>query len=140
MAEILFGEVNPSAKLTATFPRAVGQEPLFYNQLPTGRPADDIDLTHPPTGEDKYFSRYIDETNAPLFSFGHGLSYTTFQYSNLRLSQSAIDLDSVLNPPTSRFFPKARKVQVSVDVKNTGRMVGTEIAQLYIRNIGGSVE
>ena len=79
VADILFGDANPSGKLTATFPRAVGQEPLFYNQLPTGRPADDIDLTHPPTGEDKYFSRYIDETNAPLFPFGYGLSYTTFR-------------------------------------------------------------
>ena len=78
---------NPSGKLPATFPRAVGQEPLFYNQLPTGRPADDIDLTHPPTGEDKYYSRYIDETNAPLFPFGYGFSYTTFAYSNVKLSQ-----------------------------------------------------
>ena len=88
VADILFGDTNPSGKLTATFPRAVGQEPLFYNQLPTGRPAEDIDLTHPPTGEDKYFSRYIDETNAPLFPFGYGLSYTTFAYSQVELSQA----------------------------------------------------
>jgi beta-glucosidase len=132
--------VNPSGKLTATFPRAVGQEPLFYNQLPTGRPADDIDLTHPPTGQDKYFSRYIDETNAPLYVFGHGLSYTTFTYSQLRLSQDSISVDALSNPPSSHLFAPARKILVSVTVKNTGSVTGTEVAQLYIRNIGGSVE
>ena len=141
VAGVLFGEVNPSGKLTATFPRAVGQEPLFYNQLPTGRPADDIDLTHPPTGQDKYFSRYIDETNAPLYSFGHGLSYTTFTYSQLKLSQDSISVDALSAPPASRrFFAPVRKIGVSVMVKNTGRVAGTEVVQLYIRNIGGSVE
>lgn len=140
VAEILFGDVNPSGKLTATFPRAVGQEPLFYNQLPTGRPAEDIDLTHPPTGQDKYYSRYIDETNAPLFSFGHGLSYTRFVYSQIRLSQGQISLDALLHRETGRFFPSAHSIQVTVEVKNTGRVAGTDIAQLYIRNIGGSVE
>ncbi len=84
LADVLFGDVNPSAKLPVSFPRAVGQEPLYYNQLPTGRPADQIDLTHPPVGADKYFSRYIDESNAPLFPFGFGLSYTQFVYSNLQ--------------------------------------------------------
>ena len=140
VAEVLFGEVNPSGKLTATFPRAVGQEPLFYNQLPTGRPADDIDLTHPPTGQDKYYSRYIDETNAPLYPFGHGLSYTTFTYSQLNLSQDAISADALMNKPTGHFFAPPRKIDVSVMVKNTGAVAGTEVAQLYIRNVGGSVE
>ena len=140
VAEVLFGEVNPCGKLTATFPRAVGQEPLYYNQLPTGRPADDIDLTHPPTGQDKYFSRYIDETNAPLYVFGHGLSYTTFTYSQLRLSQDAISVDALTNPPSTHLFAPARKILVNVTVKNTGPVAGTEVAQLYIRNIGGSVE
>jgi beta-glucosidase len=140
VAEVLFGEANPSGKLTATFPRAVGQEPLFYNQLPTGRPADDIDLTHPPTGQDKYFSRYIDETNAPLYEFGHGLSYTTFTYSQLRLSQDSISVDALSAPPSRHLFAPARKILVNVTVKNTGPVAGTEVAQLYLRNIGGSVE
>jgi beta-glucosidase len=140
VADILFGDTSPSGKLTATFPRAVGQEPLFYNQLPTGRPADDIDLTHPPTGEDKYFSRYIDETNAPLFPFGYGLSYTTFAYSGLSLSQSQLSAEDMMHPKTGHFFSPPRDVQVTVQVKNTGPVAGTEVAQLYIRNSGGSVE
>ena len=140
VAEALFGDVNPSGKLTATFPRAVGQEPLFYDQLPTGRPADDIDLTHPPTGQDKYYSRYIDETNAPLYSFGHGLSYTTFTYSKLKLSRTQISADALMHPQTGHFFAPPKEIEVSVEVKNTGPVAGTEVAQLYIRNIGGSVE
>lgn len=140
VADILFGDVNPSGRLTATFPRAVGQEPLFYNQLPTGRPADDIDLTHPPTGEDKYFSRYIDEVNAPLFPFGYGLSYTTFAYSNLTLSQEQIAAEDIMHPKPGRFFTPAQDIKVKVDVTNTGGVAGTEIAQLYIRNTGGTVE
>jgi len=140
VANILFGDVNPSGKLTATFPRAVGQEPLFYNQLPTGRPADDIDLTHPPTGEDKYFSRYIDETNAPLFPFGHGLSYTHFSYSKIKLNQSTISAELLTHPPKGRFFSPPTEIRVSVEVQNTGPVAGVEVAQLYIRNTGGSVE
>jgi beta-glucosidase len=140
VANVLFGDVNPSGKLTATFPRAVGQEPLFYNQLPTGRPADEVDLTHPPTGEDKYLSRYIDETNAPLFPFGHGLSYTTFTYGKVTLSQAQITVDALTHPKKGRFFSPPRDIRVSVEVKNTGPVPGLEIAQLYIRNTGGSVE
>jgi beta-glucosidase len=140
VAEVLFGDVNPSGKLTATFPRAVGQEPLFYNQLPTGRPADDIDLTHPPTGEDKYYSRYIDETNAPLYPFGHGLSYTTFTYSNLKLSVAQISDDALMHPQSGHLSAPPQHVGVTVDVKNSGAVAGTEVVQLYIRNTGGSVE
>jgi beta-glucosidase len=140
VADILFGDTNPSGKLPATFPRAVGQEPLFYNQLPTGRPADDIDLTHPPTGEDKYFSRYIDETNAPLFPFGFGLSYTTFAYSGVKLSQNTISSAALSHPKPRHFFSPASNIVVTADIKNTGAVAGTEVAQLYIRNTGGSVE
>ena len=139
VADLLFGDANPSGKLTATFPRAVGQEPLFYNQLPTGRPADDVDLSHPPTGEDKYLSRYIDETNAPLYSFGYGLSYTHFSYSPVKLSQASISSDDLVHPK-GHFFSPARNIRVSADVTNTGPVAGVEVAQLYIRNTGGSVE
>jgi beta-glucosidase len=140
VAAILFGDVNPSGKLTATFPRAVGQEPLFYNQLPTGRPATALDLSHPPVGEYKYFSRYIDETNAPLFPFGHGLSYTRFTYGPLHLSEEKLSAHQLMHPPRGRLFPPPRDVQVSVDLKNTGGTPGVEIAQLYIRVTGGTVE
>jgi beta-glucosidase len=140
VAAILFGDVNPSGKLTATFPRAVGQEPLFYNQLPTGRPATALDLSHPPVGEYKYFSRYIDETNAPLFPFGHGLSYTKFTYGPLHLSEEKLSAHQLMHPPRGRLFPPPRDVQVSVDLKNTGSTPGVEIAQLYIRVTGGTVE
>jgi len=139
VADVLFGDVNPSGKLPVTFPRAVGQEPLFYNQLPTGRPADQIDLTRPPIGADKYFSRYIDETNAPLFPFGYGLSYTQFAYSNLKLQSSTISLATLQSAKGGPFAP-VPAVRVRVDVKNTGSVPGVEIAQLYIRNTGGSME
>ena len=141
VTDILFGDVNPSGKLPATFPRAVGQEPLFYNQLPTGRPAEGIDLSHPPTnGQDKYFSRYIDETNAPLFPFGFGLSYTQFAYSQLKLSQSQISLKTLLPSEKGDHSGPQSSIRVDVDVKNTGPVPGVEVAQLYIRNTGGSVE
>jgi beta-glucosidase len=140
VADVLFGDTNPSGKITATFPRAVGQEPLFYDQLPTGRPAGDIDLTHPPTGPDKYFSRYIDETNAPLFPFGYGLSYTQFSYGKLQLTPQKISAQKLMHPPTGRLFPPAKEIRVGVDLTNTGKVAGTEIAQLYIRDTGGEVE
>jgi beta-glucosidase len=140
VANVLFGDTNPSGKITATFPRAVGQEPLFYNQLPTGRPAVDVDLTHPPEGAERYFSRYIDETNAPLFPFGYGLSYTTFQYGPVQLSQKTISAQRLLHPPTGRLFPPAKEVRVSFDLTNTGQVAGTEVAQLYVRTTGVAVE
>ena len=140
VADLLFGDTNPSGKLPATFPRAVGQEPLFYNQLPTGRPAEDVDLTHPPTGEDKYYSRYIDETNAPLYPFGYGLSYTRFTYSPVRLSPQRVSADDFVRVRGRRLSGQPAQVLVAVDVKNTGPVPGVEVVQLYIRNTGGSVE
>jgi beta-glucosidase len=118
----------------------VGQEPLFYNQLPTGRPAVDVDLTHPPEGKERYFSRYIDETNAPLFPFGFGLSYTTFKYGDVQLSQKTISAERLNHPPTGRLFPPVKEVRVSVDLTNTGPVAGTEVAQLYVRTTGIVVE
>jgi beta-glucosidase len=142
VADALFGDTNPSGKLPATFPRAVGQEPIFYNQLPTGRPAaDDIDLSHPPTNsEDKYLSRYIDETNAPLFPFGYGLSYTTFAYSKVKLSQESISSEAITHPKKGHFFATPENIKVTAVVTNSGSAAGTEVVQLYIRNTGGSVE
>ncbi len=141
VADVLFGDTNPAGKITATFPRAVGQEPIFYNQLPTGRPPVDVDLTRPPeSGAEKYFSRYIDETNAPLYPFGFGLSYTTFSYGPLSVSQPKISAQKLLHPPLGRLFPPPKDVHVGVDLKNTGKVAGTEVAQLYIRTTGGTVE
>ncbi len=89
LVRTLFGDVSPSGKLTVSMPRSVGQEPLYYDALNTGRPADDVDLSRPPGNNgEKYHSRYVDELNAALFPFGYGLSYTKFSYSPLELSTS----------------------------------------------------
>ncbi len=134
VADILFGDVNPSGKLPSSFPRAVGQEPLYYAQLPTGRPARNVDLTHMPTNsEEKFVSRYVDEQNSALFPFGWGLSYTRFRYSQPTVSRPEIPLQEAL---TSR----APLATVGVDVTNTGSVAGTEVVQLYIRNTEASVE
>ncbi len=128
----LFGDVSPSGKLTTSFPRAVGQEPLYYNALNTGRPAGKIDLTRPPTNNaEKYVSRYVDEPNSPLFPFGFGLSYTTFDYSPTTLSPSTTSA-AALNAGS-------QSIQVSAEVKNTGSRQADEIVQLYIRERGTSV-
>src|SRR5207302_1757059 len=115
LAAVLFGDVSPSGKLPVTFPRAVGQIPLYYNHKNTGRP----------TGPEKYTSKYIDLPVTPLFPFGHGLSYTTFGYSDLRLSAPSI--------------PLAGTLRVSVTVTNTGSRDGTEVAQLYVHDEMASV-
>ncbi len=134
VADVLFGEVNPSGKLPSSFPRAVGQEPLYYAQLPTGRPAHG-DLSHLPTNaEEKFMSRYLDEENSALFPFGWGLSYTRFSYSQPTISRAEVPVGEILG---SRNSPVAT---VGVDVKNTGSVAGTEVVQLYIRNTWASVE
>ncbi len=99
-----------------------------------------MDLTHPPEGAERYFSRYIDETNAPLFPFGYGLSYTTFQYGPVQLSQKTISAQRLMHPPTGRLFPPVKEVRVSCDLTNTGPVAGTEVAQLYVRTTGIAVE
>ena len=115
LAAVLFGDVSPSGKLPVTFPRAVGQIPLYYNHKNTGRP----------TGPDKYTSKYIDLPVTPLFPFGHGLSYTTFSYSDLRLGAPRIT-------PTGT-------LRVSVTVTNTGSREGAEVVQLYVHDEVASV-
>jgi len=126
--------VNPSGKLPSTFPRAVGQEPLYFAQLPTGRPAH-VDMSHfPRNAAEKFVSRYMDEENSALFPFGWGLSYTRFSYAKPAISRAEVPVQEVLS---SGHKPVA---MVSVDVKNTGSVAGTEVVQLYIRNTAASVE
>lgn len=114
VADVLFGDVNPSGRLPITFPRSAGQIPLYYNHRPTGRPM-------PPNS--RHHSRYIDSLDSPLFPFGFGLSYTTFEYANLRISQSAQKLE----------------ICVIAEVTNTGTRSGTTVAQCYVRDIVASV-
>ncbi|MGB7437127.1 MAG: beta-glucosidase BglX [Candidatus Acidiferrum sp.] len=135
LARILYGEAVPSGRLVVSWPRAVGQIPNYYNALSTGRPVGKVDLTRPPTpgntGE-KYVSRYIDETNAPQFPFGYGLSYTDFRYgapeaSTRKLSAKALAQDLRSRPADARTVMK-----VSADVTNTGKVMATEVVQVYV--------
>ena len=113
IVDVLFGEYNPSGKLPMTFPRTLGQVPVYYNMKNTGRPMND----------GKYTSKYLDVPNAPLFPFGFGLSYTTFEYSKLSLS------DSLLHD----------SIEVNVQVSNTGNYDGEEVVQLYTHQRVGSL-
>jgi beta-glucosidase len=129
----LFGDVSPSGKLTVSMPRSVGQEPLYYDAFNTGRPADGVDLRHPPANNhEKYHSRYVDEENAALFPFGYGLSYTQFSYSPLQLSAAQLSA-SALNAKSDQLL------HVATTVRNAGSRAGDEIVQLYIRLRGTSV-
>lgn len=116
MADVLFGDYNPSGKLTVTFPRAVGQIPIYYSMKNTGRPMD---------VNNKYTSKYLDELNDPLYPFGYGLSYTTFSYGDVLLSKQQISQQDELT--------------VTCKVTNTGKFAGEEVVQLYIRDLVGSV-
>ena len=118
IAQVLYGDYNPSGKLPMTFPRTVGQVPIYYNFKNTGRSA----MNEP---ESVFWSHYIDEKNTPLYAFGHGLSYSKFEYNKLQLSSPS--------------FTKNGKIMVSVTVKNTGKVTGKEVVQLYIRDLIGSV-
>jgi len=133
VADVLFGDVNPSGKLPSSFPRAVGQEPLYYAQLPTGRPASGDLSRLPRVPDEKFQSRYMDEENSALFPFGWGLSYTRFSYAQPTITRTDIPVREVLanhKPLTT----------VGVDVKNTGSVAGAEVVQLYLRNTEASVE
>jgi len=119
IGDVLFGNVNPSGKLTATFPKSVGQIPLFYNHKNTGRPL--------PQGAwfQKFRSNYLDVDNEPLYPFGYGLSYTTFSYSDITLDKSSMNING--------------EITATVTVTNTGKYDGSEVVQLYIRDLIGSV-
>jgi len=116
VADVLFGTVNPGGKLPMSFPRDVGQIPISYNELPTGRPYDP---------NNKYTSKYLDVPNTPQYPFGYGLSYTTFALSNLHLSASSIPASSTLT--------------VTADITNTGTRTGDDVVQLYVHESGTSI-
>ena len=146
LVRTLFGEVSPSGKLPVSWPRSVGQEPLYYDALNTGRPAGSIDLTRPPKNSDeKYVSRYIDEQNTPQFPFGYGLTYTTFRYGATQTSSpfskvapelSAQALNAQLRANDSQ---PNRALTVSAEITNTGTRAGEETVQCYVRLQGTSV-
>jgi beta-glucosidase len=116
VASILFGDYNPSGKLTTTFPLSVGQIPLYYNHLNTGRPMDP---------NNKFTSKYLDISNNPLYPFGYGLSYTTFDYSDIKLNKNRLNGDETLI--------------ATVTLTNTGKMAGEEVVQLYIQDPEASI-
>jgi beta-glucosidase len=118
VASMLAGDYNPSAKAVMSFPYALGQVPVYYNHFNTNRPA-------PETGDASWKSRYRDIPNEPLYPFGYGLSYTTYNYSNLSLSSEKIT--------------RSQPLQVRVTVKNSGKVDGEEVVQLYIRDITASI-
>ncbi len=120
IADVLFGDVNPSGKLTTTFPRSVGQIPIYYSYKNTGRP-----LQNNEGKFEKFKSNYLDERNEPLFPFGFGLSYTKFEYKNLKLSATKINFKQTLT--------------ATVEITNIGNYDGKEIVQLYIRDLVGSI-
>lgn len=119
IADVLFGDVNPSGKLTTTWPQNIGQVPLFYNHKNTGRPL--------PEGQwfQKFRSNYLDVSNDPVYPFGFGLSYSSFSYGDLKLSSTSLKGNQILN--------------ASVTVTNSGNFTGKEVVQLYIRDMVGSV-
>ncbi len=114
VADVLFGDVNPGGKLTTSWPRSAGQEPLYYNH----------NLTQTPESDPGFTSRYWDISSKPLYPFGHGLSYTTFRFANLHLSKSRMKTGD--------------SVDVAVDVLNTGSVQGDAVAQLYVHQRSGS--
>ncbi len=132
LARVLFGESNPSGRLVVSWPRSVGQEPLYYDALSTGRPPDGVDLTQPPHDvPTKYVSRYIDQVNAPQFPFGYGLSYTTFSYGPTRVSKTQLSA-AELNRGLSGKSDEPAATTVEAEVTNTGARAGDELVQLYV--------
>jgi beta-glucosidase len=118
IADALYGKVNPSGKLSMSFPRNEGQIPVYYNHKNTGRPHSGK------PGYEKFRSNYLDVTNEPLFPFGYGLSYTTFEYGDIKLDKTSMT--------------ESQQIKVSVEVKNTGSYDGEEVVQLYIRDKVGT--
>ncbi|HEX4969553.1 MAG TPA: glycoside hydrolase family 3 N-terminal domain-containing protein [Steroidobacteraceae bacterium] len=140
LVRTLYGESNPTGKLVVSWPRSVGQLPLYYNALNTGRPANKKDLTNPPgDDDDTYVSRYLDERNDPQFPFGYGLSYTTFRYGATQISGGQLKASELTTNLRERAAQSNEALTASVDVTNTGSRPGEEIVQLYVRLMGTSV-
>src|SRR6267143_682695 len=134
VARTRFGESNPSGKLVVSWPRSVGQEPLYYNSLNTGRPANEVDLTRPPADTvSKFVSRYIDEQNSPQFSFGYGLSYTSFRYGATETSAKQLKAAALHAALRDGKGGKHEALTVTAPVTNSGQRAGEEVVQLYIR-------
>lgn len=137
---VLYGEAVPSGRLVVSWPRTVGQEPLYYNALSTGRPAGNTDLSRPPkNGDEKYLSRYVDEQNSPQFPFGYGLSYTTFEISTPEVSATRLSAKALNDSLQTRNADHSRDVLVSVKVTNTGKLAAEETVQLYVGLRGTTV-
>jgi beta-glucosidase len=140
LVRTLYGESNPTGKLVVSWPRSVGQLPLYYNALNTGRPENKEDLTNPPgDSDDPYVSRYLDERNDPQFPFGYGLSYTTFRYGSLEISGGQLKASELTTDLHDRTDRGKAVLTASVDVTNTGSRPGEEVVQLYVRLMGTSV-
>jgi beta-glucosidase len=140
LVRTLFGEVNPSGKLVVSWPRTMGQEPLYYDALSTGRPAENIDLTRAPkNGDEKYVSRYIDVPNSPQFPFGYGLSYSNYRYGRPGLSKEHLSAGALNAGLRTGGQASNVGMEVSADVTNTGTRAGEETVQLYVRLQGTSV-
>lgn len=140
LVRTLFGESVPSGRLVVSWPRSVGQIPVYYDALSTGRPARNLDLTHPPrNAPEKYVSRYVDEPNAPQFPFGFGLSYTEFRYSRPEASTLTLSAEKLNADLRSREGDSKEVMTISAQVTNSGKVAADEVVQLYVRLRGTSV-
>jgi beta-glucosidase len=138
LSRTLFGESNPGGRLVVSWPRSVGQEPLYYNALSTGRPPGNVDLTRPPNDvPSKYISRYIDEQNTPQFPFGYGGSYTTFRYGPTEISKTKLSAAD-LNQSLGRKPGTRHAMTIEAAVSNSGSRAGEELVQLYVHLQGTS--
>jgi beta-glucosidase len=137
LVRTLFGDSNPSGKLVVSWPRSVGQEPLYYNALSTGRPVNNADPAKPPS-DDKYLSRYLDEQNGPQFPFGYGLSYSSLRYGATEVSRIQLKASS-LNAMLGASDVHEPALSASAEVTNTGSRAAEEVVQLYVRLQGTSV-
>ncbi|WP_139558365.1 glycoside hydrolase family 3 N-terminal domain-containing protein [Methylotetracoccus oryzae] len=134
LVRTLYGDVNPSGRLVVSWPRSVGQVPLYYNALSTGRPAGESDLTRPPYSvESKYVSRYVDEQNSPQFPFGYGGSYTLFAYGSTTISTTRLHASALNKALANGEGLAAPAMMVETTVTNTGSRDGEELVQVYVQ-------